>query len=311
MEKKLPGQTMVRFPCADEMVRLEQFSPFIRQAGDRVRKPWVIEGRKLFDYLLVYTGSGKGYVTVGSRSFDVGKGDFTWVPPDTYVRMEGRGSDMRVVYIHFDLMFDPQRSRWDAIIPGGTTDLTPWSDMIHPEVDDQEIRGLAGRIHEGSGRKASDLLIQICFEYNRTAEPDHLLLSGLTLQLVSELLNLKSKTSTSRPKHWETLSQAETAIHSSLDRNLNTGRLAARFRLSASHFRKVFRERFGKSPCRMHRELRIKKGCELLVYSDLNVSETAYSLGFSTVHSFSKAFRDITGISPSEYKQGSRRGRDS
>jgi AraC-like DNA-binding protein len=304
MRKKIPGETQAVLPSKQETARLTAFSPFIRQAGDGIRNSWVIEGRKLFDYLLVYTGSGRGHFTVGDRTFSVKKGDFTWVPPDTYVRMEGEASDMRVVYIHFDLIFDPERSMWDAIIPGGTLDLTPWSKVIHPNVDDPAIRNLTGKIEEGSSRKASDLLIQICFEYNRAAEPDHLYLSGLTLQLVSELINLNRSAAVSFPKHWKTLADAETYIHNHLDRELNTTELAAQFRLSAPHFRKIFREKYGISPGKMHRKLRIKKGCEFLVYSDYNVSETAFALGFSTVHSFSKAFREITGVSPTEYKRG-------
>jgi len=304
MQRKIPGEAPVTFPSAAETARLAGFSPFVRQAGDGIRNSWVIEGRKLLDYLLVYTGSGNGYFTVGEQSFSVEKGDFTWVPPDTYVRMEGDASDMRCVYIHFDLMFDAERSRWNAIIPGGTTDLSSCSGLMHPKVDDPGIRGLTGRIPEGASRKASDLLIQICFEYQRSAEPDHLLLSGMSLQLISELLDLNMSGSSSLPKHWRTLAEAENCIHSRLDRDLNTTDLAARFRLSGSHFRKIFRERFGISPGKMHRRLRIQKGCELLVYSDLNVSETAFALGFSTVHSFSKAFREITGVSPTEYKKG-------
>jgi AraC-like DNA-binding protein len=218
--------------------------------------------------------------------------------------MEGDPVDMRVVYIHFDILFDPVRSNWNMIIPGGCTDLAPFSRLMHPPLHDPEIEGLNGLITEWPGRKASDLLIRICLEYERAVNPDHIFLSGLTLQLIRELISIRNSDSGKEGRRWRALAGAEEYIHTNLDRDLDVAALANRFKLSVSHFRKLFKERFGISPVGMHRKLRIAKGSELLVYSDMNVSEAAFALGYSTVHSFSKAFRQVTGTSPTEFKKG-------
>jgi AraC-like DNA-binding protein len=42
----------------------------------------------------------------------------------------------------------------------------------------------------------------------------------------------------------------------------------------------------------------------MLVYSNRSISETAYALGFSTVHNFSRAFSQVTGMSPGAYRRG-------
>ena len=49
------------------------------------------------------------------------------------------------------------------------------------------------------------------------------------------------------------------------------------------------------------RNVRIKKACKML-NEGYNVSETAYACGFSNPNYFSKAFKKVMGISPSDYK---------
>ncbi len=53
----------------------------------------------------------------------------------------------------------------------------------------------------------------------------------------------------------------------------------------------------------MHRRARIRRACELLAYSNLNVSEIAQQLGFSTVHNLSRAFRALNGVPPTTYRK--------
>lgn len=60
----------------------------------------------------------------------------------------------------------------------------------------------------------------------------------------------------------------------------------------------------GKTPMAYFRELKIEEAKRLLAESPMNVSEVANRLGFSSVHHFSRAFREKTGVTPSEYKKG-------
>ena len=58
---------------------------------------------------------------------------------------------------------------------------------MHPPVKDPAINRLTGLIPGPHRHRAADLLIEICFEYHRVAESNHLYLSGLALQLISGL----------------------------------------------------------------------------------------------------------------------------
>ena len=45
------------------------------------------------------------------------------------------------------------------------------------------------------------------------------------------------------------------------------------------------------------------KACELLENTSLPIEHIAYSCGYSSTFSFSKAFRKVNGTSPSRYRQ--------
>ncbi|WP_114939586.1 AraC family transcriptional regulator [Mucilaginibacter endophyticus] len=58
-----------------------------------------------------------------------------------------------------------------------------------------------------------------------------------------------------------------------------------------------------------HIAQRIEKVKELLVYNELNLSEIAFQLGYSSVAYLSSQFKQVTGMTPSAFKalQGSKR----
>jgi AraC family transcriptional regulator len=48
---------------------------------------------------------------------------------------------------------------------------------------------------------------------------------------------------------------------------------------------------------------RIERAKELLVYNELNFSEIAFKLAYSSVQHFSSQFKKVTGLTPSEFKK--------
>lgn len=68
-----------------------------------------------------------------------------------------------------------------------------------------------------------------------------------------------------------------------------------------SHLQKLFRQRTGSGPITYFRRIKMETARQRMRQGKSNVSEIAESLGYSSVSYFSRDFKKITGMSPTEY----------
>ena len=95
------------------------------------------------------------------------------------------------------------------------------------------------------------------------------------------------------------------------DAPMSVKEIARSLGISASHLRARFRASCGVSLGRHLRRLRLEKACGLLRLSQRRVTEVAELCGFSSIYSFSRAFRTAYGVSPMAYRHGDRAHRAS
>jgi len=91
-------------------------------------------------------------------------------------------------------------------------------------------------------------------------------------------------------------------IRQDLDRSISVGDLAQRAHLSVARFHVVFKRYTGLSPNRYVQNLRIQRSQELLISTDLSISEVAQQVGIADPFFFSRMFKKRSGISPSLYR---------
>lgn len=82
--------------------------------------------------------------------------------------------------------------------------------------------------------------------------------------------------------------------------------VAARFGVSVFAVRHAFRRRLGKNYLEYVHQLRIRRAATLLKATDMTVAEIAYDCGFSSLRSFTRVFKEITGMSASSYRKQQR-----
>jgi YesN/AraC family two-component response regulator len=73
--------------------------------------------------------------------------------------------------------------------------------------------------------------------------------------------------------------------------------------LTPQSFCRLFKKRTGKSFVEYLNEVRIATACKYLLDTDWSISEVAYNSGYKTVSNFNKLFKNITGYSPTAYKE--------
>lgn len=66
---------------------------------------------------------------------------------------------------------------------------------------------------------------------------------------------------------------------------------------------RYFKQKTGKSVLQFVMEIRVSNACRLLNSSALSLKEICFETGFSNAVSFHKVFRDITGLTPMQYRK--------
>lgn len=72
--------------------------------------------------------------------------------------------------------------------------------------------------------------------------------------------------------------------------------------VSEAHFIRTFRATFGETPHRYLQRRRVERSMFLLRDTDRSVTDICFDVGFTSLGTFSRTFRDITGESPSVYR---------
>lgn len=95
-------------------------------------------------------------------------------------------------------------------------------------------------------------------------------------------------------------------VNSILKKNLDdstfgVSELAEQVGISRVHLNRKMKERYGMSPVNFIRSYRLKQAAYFLVNNNVNISEVAYRVGFSSHSHFSNSFRDFFGMTPKEF----------
>lgn len=84
--------------------------------------------------------------------------------------------------------------------------------------------------------------------------------------------------------------------------DLNVDSLAARLGLGRSQFYRKIKSLTNYSPVELLRNMRLKRGRELLTTTSKSISEVTYEVGFSTPAYFTKCYRETYGETPTELR---------
>ena len=87
------------------------------------------------------------------------------------------------------------------------------------------------------------------------------------------------------------------------DEHFGSAELYRKAGLSRSQLFRKLKAITGRSITNFIRSIRLAKGKELLVSTDMTVSEIAYRSGFNNLNYFSKMFKEEFGMSPSEIRK--------
>lgn len=230
------------------------------------------------DHLLLYCQAGKGRVQAGGNDYLVGKGGLVLLPQGMSHQYQADADDPWSLYwVHFS--GSQSRAFVDHLaLPTPVVSLGQHPRLIADFDSLLQVRSTGYNIN--AFIHAAQILKQM--------------LSYLALLATRQIR---------QTGHPLDLDAIQSCMEEHLGGNLNLEQIAAMANLSKYHFSKRYKALTGYSPIQHFIHLKIERACYMLDISTDPVGIVAASLGFEDTHYFSRLFRKVTGISPSQYRQ--------
>jgi AraC family transcriptional regulator len=282
IEKYLPGSSSLR--VSSDGLGWTGYS-LLEYLGDKGERPEQLQNRHILGLWRrdVATGerpNGRGGYTPYIRY----PGTVTLIPPGI-IRKHRAHNPYRVILCFLEPAFVnsveeelDQRPTEQLQFRPNINDV-PMRQLISLLADEAEHAGPSGRLYVD--HLAHSIAIRLFFLGDRL-KPEH-----------------RAETSP-LPRH--ILSRVLDRMHH-LNSELNLQTLAAETGYSRSHFLRMFRLSTGYTPHRYLLHLRLKRAQELLKQPFLSLIDIAAVCGFSSHAHLSRAFRQLLGVTPSEYRR--------
>ena len=264
---------------------------------DQLQVLWVgkllyIPGQKMenhfhsFFHMLCVFG-GRGHLLIKNSNYLLREGQLFIIPP--YCEHEfhsDKTEPLETIEVKFNLSVE-----------------SPLSDIANigrdSNVNIPEIKSLLeDAIHEASSKD---------YLYLEKIKTDIYI---VLLRIIRQYLDTKPKSGTFSPDFIPDCNYKgvdfKKVIHymeSNLNKNITLNDLAKIGGFSPSYFCKVFRDKFSVTPKHFINSLRLKKAKELLMFTEMNISQIAVLVGFQSIHYFSRYFKEKENMSPLEYKE--------
>ena len=232
-------------------------------------------------YLFHYVISGKGKLFANEQVYEITGGHgFLIVPGQITTYRADEREPWEYTWIEFDGL-RAQESLRLAGISGKEPIFTP--------------------ANQEAGEKLCQQMLYIV--NNGTAEPTHLIGHGFLF--LSQLVESSAHQRTQNVRRLRDfyIKEALTFIEDNYHRDVSVEEIAAFCGLNRSYFGKVFRETMGESPQTFLLHYRMAKAAQLLKETRLSVGEIAQQVSYDNQLHFSRAFKNVHGISPREYRQ--------
>ena len=228
-------------------------------------------------FLLHHVVCGKGSYTCRDKRYELGAGDTFLIYPGASVQYCADGADpWEYVWVGF--------SGLDAASYVEQTDFSPEEPVCW------------GRESEGIRQR-----MEAVYASFGTAPWQGLEMTARLYDLLAFLMRTASRRQSAGSKAPDCAQLAAEYIINHYEEPISVEGLAAYTSVSHSSLYRRFIKRFQISPKRFLLEYRIERACALLADTGCSIQEVSNSVGFEDPFYFSRAFKDVKGVSPRQY----------
>lgn len=245
-----------------------------------------------------YIKSGSGTYTVSDKTYTISQSDifiFASDEPHCITEINGSG-DMLIMNVQFEPRFiwTPGNSMFDA---------------KYLRVFLERDENFSNRLERGdkSTAEIGKLLLSMEHEFENR-EPEYELIIKIRLLTVLVILARtydlpESFSDIHSNPNLSAMDQVMEYINSNLSTPLSLDDLAQRANMSRSYFSTIFKQLNGMTPWEYILLKRVETAVQLLNHTNDSIIEIACACGFNSTANFNRAFKKITGRTPTSYRK--------
>jgi len=280
-------------------VNAHKLNPYLRVAMQSVlEKGTHIKQRIIFDYELIYLAKGTFTLTFNGKVYECTEGQFLLLRPNIAHSFDCSKGEISQPHVHFDLFYSEQSVR------------TPISFKDRAEMSAEELALIREDVLAGVTDSpfvrfsdTGDAVRLLCRTIDLFSANRPIAAKGIFLELLERLLNenfarclnTEQESTHSVTRQIKDFADACNGVHITLEG------LERQFCYSRYYLERQFKRAYGKSLISYCADLKMAYACRLLMQK--SVSETAEILEFSSIYSFSRAFKNKYGMSPCAYQR--------
>lgn len=236
-------------------------------------------------FVLHYIQSGSGVFYCNGESYPLGKGDFFLLVPgiETYYQADSN---------------TPWSYYWIGLSGNKVTTYLQESTIFN----DMTLTGLTSSQHQKFDRKFSEIIDLMGL--NNFNIYYHLSLFEKTYSLLRLLITVSARPDTSQLTQKKKYAiQLKNYLDSNYSKEVAIAAIADKMALNRSYLSRIFKEEYQLSPKHYLTSLRMEKAKQLLVDSQLPISNISVEVGYKDVLTFSSAFKSHTSFSPTHFRE--------
>lgn len=264
-------------------------------------KGYISIGEKHDFWEMVYVDKGETIVNTDRHTYFLQQGDIVFYKPNEFhIGRSGLSQAPNLFVVTFECRspkMDFFRDR--PTFRAGNFERSLLETIIKEGVDAFGTRSLTGHGQfEGPGRQTAFGSEQLCRNY----------LEALLIHLIRE-----AEAATARKKKLTSAGTEMTEVRltdeiiaymeANLGRKLSVGQLCDRFGISRSRLGLLFKEQLNCGAMEHFNQLKIQQAKAHIRNDNYNISEISERLGYSSIHYFSRHFKNATGMTPLEYSK--------
>ena len=240
--------------------------------------------RTLQHHEMIFVCEGNGHVVIGENRYPIKKGMLFYIPPGVQLTIEPRAQNPeRYMTVHFS-----------------------GSRMVLNSDGQWKFRENIQTLHQPLAQKITDYtpleeLFEKLLDIWNDKGPGYEFVAGTLLRQLLILISQNNKKLSKNHAVSLKIDRVIEYMRQNINRKITLEELSRTAELSAFYLSRTFKDATGYPIITYFNKMKIDKAKELLIEGNKKVKEVAYELGYTNEFYFSRIFKRIEGLSPSEF----------